>query len=162
MDAALSSAPVRDPDDVWGAAFDSAADPMMLLDPHRDRIVDANSAACALLGYDRALLRQMKISVLHAGQVPALIVFTQAVFDRGSFWTTSLTPRHAAGNELRLEYTGSLIPQDGTPLVLLAMNDLEQRRRRLVDATAEDHMRGGIAAWQRSNACSATSNARTS
>jgi PAS domain S-box-containing protein len=29
------------------------------------------------------------------------------------------------------------------------MNDLEQRRRRMVDVTAEDHMRGGIAAWQR-------------
>jgi PAS domain S-box-containing protein len=148
MDAALSSAPSRDPD-VWNAAFDFAADPMMLLDPHADRIVDANPAVCKLLGYDRTLLLQMKISALHAGQVPALIVFTQAVFDKGSFWTTSLTPRHAAGNELRLEYTGSLIPQDGTPLVLLAMNDLDQRRRRLVDATAEDHMRGGIAAWQR-------------
>ena len=89
----------------------------------------------------------MKISALHAGQLPALIVFTQAVFAKGSFWTTSLMPRHAAGNELRLEYTGSLIPQERTPLVLLAMSDLEERRRRLVDATAEDHMRGGIAAW---------------
>jgi PAS domain S-box-containing protein len=148
MDAALSSAPARDLD-LWGAAFDFASQPMMLLDPHGDRIVDANPAVCTLLGYDRALLRQMKITALHAGQVPALIVFTQAVFDRGSFWTTSLTPRHAAGNELQLEYTGSLIPQDGTPLVLLVMYDLEQRRRRLVDATAEDHMRGGIAAWQR-------------
>ncbi len=147
MDAALSSAPARDLD-LWGAAFDFASQPMMLLDPHGDRIVDANPAVCTLLGYDRALLRQMKITALHAGQVPALIVFTQAVFDKGSFWTTSLTPRHAAGNELRLEYTGSLIPQEGAPLVLLAMNDLEQRRRRLVDATAEDHMRGGIAAWQ--------------
>ncbi len=135
--------------DLRGAAFDFAAEPMMLLDPHSDRIVDANPAVCTLLGYDRALLRQMKISALHAGQVPALIVFTQAVFDKGSFWTTSLTPRHAAGNKLRLEYTGSLIPQDGTPLVLLAMSDLEQRRRRFVDVTAEDHMRGGIAAWQR-------------
>ena len=148
MDAALPSAPVRDPE-LWGAAFDFAADPMLLLDPHGDHILEANPAACTLLGYDRSLLRQIKISALHAGQVPTLIVFTQAVFDKGSFWTTSLTPRHAAGRKLRLEYTGSLIPRDGTPLVLLTMNDLEQRRRRLVDAAAEDHMRGGIAAWQR-------------
>ncbi len=148
MDVSLSPVSGRD-FDVRGAAFDFASEPMMLIDPHGDRIVDANPAVCTLLGYDRALLLQMKISALHAGQVPALIVFTQAVFDRGSFWTTSLTPRHAAGNELRLEYTGSLIPQDGTPLVLLAMSDLEQRRRRQVDATAEGHMRGGIAAWQR-------------
>lgn len=148
MDASASLAP--EPGlDLWEAAFDFAAEPMLLLDPHGDRVVEVNSAACKLLGYDRALLRQMKITALHPGQVPALVVFTQAVFDKGSFWTTSLTPRHAAGGKLRLEYTGSLIPQAGTPLVLLAMNDLEQRRRRLVDATAEDHMRGGITAWQR-------------
>ncbi|EKS42364.1 sigma 54-interacting transcriptional regulator [Afipia clevelandensis] len=148
MDAPLSVSAGKDAD-LWSTAFDFSAEPLLLLDPHGDRIVDVNLAACTLLGYDRALLRQMKITALHTGQVPALIVFTQAVFDKGSFWTTSLTPRHAAGNELRLEYTGSLIPRDSTPLVLLAMNDLEQRRRRMVDATAEDHMRGGIAAWQR-------------
>lgn len=148
MDASVLPMP-GSASDLRGAAFDFAADPMLLLDPHGDRVVDANPAACKLLGYDRELLRQMKISALHAGQVPALIVFTQAIFDRGAFWTTSLTPRHAAGNALRLEYTGSLIPRDGAPLVLLAMNDLEQRRKRLVDAAAEDHMRGGIAAWQR-------------
>ena len=143
-----SAAPGSDVD-LRVAAFDFAAEPMMLLDPHGDRIVDSNPAMCALLGYDRALLKQMKMTALHPGQVPALIVFTQAVFDKGSFWTTSLTPRHAAGNELRLEYSGSAIPRDGTPLLLIAMSDLDQRRRRGVDATAEDHMRGGIAAWQR-------------
>lgn len=148
MDASASLAPGPGPD-LWETAFDFAAEPMLLLDPHGNRIVEVNSAACKLLGYDRALLRQMKITALFEGQVPALVVFTQAVFDKGSFWTTSLTPRHAAGGKLRLEYTGSLIPQAGTRLVLLAMNDLEQRRRRLVDATAEDHMRGGITAWQR-------------
>jgi len=45
----------------------------LLLDPHADQIVDANPAACALLGYDRALLRQTRISALHAGQLPALM-----------------------------------------------------------------------------------------
>jgi PAS domain S-box-containing protein len=66
MDVSLSAAPARD-QELWGAAFDFATEPMMLLDPHGDRIVDANPAICTLLGYDRALLRQMKISTLHAG-----------------------------------------------------------------------------------------------
>ena len=47
-------------------------------------IVDANPAACTLLGYDRALLRETRISALHAGQLPALIVFTQAVLAKGA------------------------------------------------------------------------------
>ena len=88
-------------------------------------------------------------SALHAGQVPALIVFTQAVLDKGAYWTTALTPRHATGQSLRLEYAGSLVPHDGHSLLLITMSDLEARRRRTVDAAAEDHMRGGIAAWQR-------------
>ena len=89
------------------AAFDFAIEPTLLLDPHADLIVDANPAACTLLGYDRALLRQTKISALHAGQLPALIVFTQAVLDKGAYWTNALTPRHATGQTLRLEYAGS-------------------------------------------------------
>jgi formate hydrogenlyase transcriptional activator len=135
--------------DLRTLAFDYLVEPTLLLDPQADQIVDANPAACALLGYDRALLRETKITALHSGQLPALIVFTQAVLDRGSYWTNSLTPRHATGQQLRLEYSGSRFPHEGRMLMLLGMSDLEQRRRRYVDATAEDHMRSGLAAWQR-------------
>ena len=85
-------------------AFDYLVEPTLLLDPHADQIIDANPAACALLGYDRALLRETRISALHPGQLPALIVFTQAVLDKGAYWTNALTPRHATGQPLRLEY----------------------------------------------------------
>jgi formate hydrogenlyase transcriptional activator len=135
--------------DLRAVAFDFAIEPTLLLDPHADLIIEANPAACALLGYDRALLCQTKVSALHAGQLPALIVFTEAVLDKGAYWTTALTPRHATGQSLRLEYAGSRLAHNGRPLVLLTMSDLEARRHRTVDAAAEDHMRGGIAAWQR-------------
>jgi formate hydrogenlyase transcriptional activator len=140
--------PARDAE-LRASAFDFSIQPTLLLDPDADLIVDANPAACALLGYDRALLRQTRASALHAGQVPALIVFTQAVLDKGAYWTDALTPRHATGQSLLLEYAGSLLPHDGRALLLITMSDLEARRRRTVDAAAEDHMRGGIAAWQR-------------
>lgn len=135
--------------DPRAVSFDFALEPTLLLDPDADRIVDANPAACALLGYDRALLRQTRISALHQGQLPALIVFTQAVMAKGAYWTTTLTPRHATGQKLHLEYAGSLVPQGERALLLLTMSDLEARRRRGVDGAAEDHMRSGLAAWQR-------------
>ncbi|HEY0220043.1 MAG TPA: sigma 54-interacting transcriptional regulator [Afipia sp.] len=132
------------------STFDFSAAPLLLLDPKADQIVEANPAACALLGYDRALLRQMKISALHVGQLPQLIVFTQAVMAKGSYWTHTLSPRHAAGKELRLEYAGSLVPRtDCEPLMLLTISDLDERQRRSVDAAADDFMRGGIPAWKR-------------
>lgn len=130
-------------------AFESSVDAMLLVDPYGDRIVDANPAACTLLGYDRALLRQSKASTIHAGQIPVLTVFTQAVLHKGAYWTTALTPRHATGQTLRLEYAGCVLPHEGHALVLLTLTDLEARRRRNVDAAAEDHMRSGISTWQR-------------
>ena len=130
MDLALGFAAGSPETDLHAAAFEFAVEPTLLLDPHADLILDANPAACTLLGYDRALLRQTRVSTLHAGQLPALIVFTQAVLDKGAFWTNALTPRHATGQPLRLEYAGSRVPDDGRALALLTMSDLEARRRR--------------------------------
>src|SRR5206468_12377401 len=107
------------------AAFESSVEATLLVDPFGDQIVDANPAACALLGYDRALLRQTSASTLHAGELPALTVFTQAVLHKGAYWTTALTPRHATGQSLRLEYAGCLVPHDGCTLLLLTLTDLE-------------------------------------
>ena len=44
--------------------------------------------------------------------MPALIVFTQAVMEKGTWWTNALKPRHTTGQS-SLEYAGSLMPQDG-------------------------------------------------
>jgi PAS domain-containing protein len=57
MDTSPSAVAAREAD-LWSAAFDFSAEPLLLLDPHGDRIIDGNRAACALLGYDRALLRK--------------------------------------------------------------------------------------------------------
>ncbi|MGE0563037.1 MAG: sigma 54-interacting transcriptional regulator [Pseudolabrys sp.] len=131
--------------------FDCSPQPMLIFEPHTNRIVDANRAACRLLGYDRDLLRSLDFTALHPGQLPALIVFTQAVLAKGTFWSHSLSARHAAGHELTLEYEASVIPHSGdeAPRVLLIMTDLTERRRRAIDTEADLAMRGGIAQWQR-------------
>ncbi len=129
--------------------FDNSADAMLIVDPFCDRVLDSNPAACQLLGYDRALLRDMKFSALHPGQVPALVVFSQAVLAKGEFWTHSLTPRHAGGKELKLEYSATRLTDETGQTLLIRLSDLIERRRREVDAEAENFVRGGIAEWQR-------------
>ena len=62
MDLALGSAAGAQDVDLQAAAFEFGIEPALLLDPHADLILDANPAACTLLGYDRALLRQTKVS----------------------------------------------------------------------------------------------------
>ncbi|MCJ2116885.1 sigma 54-interacting transcriptional regulator [Methylobacterium sp. J-001] len=119
---------------------------MLVLDPVGDRIVDANPAAVRLLGYDRVVLRAMAASALHPGQLPALIVFTQGALAKGQWWSQSLIPRHADGKSLRLEYAASPL---GDGQLLVTLFDLDARRRRVIDGQADQHMRAGIAEWQR-------------
>ncbi|MBU1314295.1 MAG: sigma 54-interacting transcriptional regulator [Alphaproteobacteria bacterium] len=133
-----------------GSIFDLSPQPEMIFDPMADRVLAANSAACRLLGYDHAALLQMTVTELHDGQVPTLIVFTQAILDKGSYWTTALRPRHATGREVEVEYVGSRLPIDGSrQLIIVCLHDLHERRRRSIDSAAEDFMGGGLTEWQR-------------
>jgi PAS domain S-box-containing protein len=137
-------------DAAFGSIFEASPQAMLVLEPRDNRIADANRAACRLLGYDRELLHDLPFTSLHPGQLPALIVFTQAVLAKGTFWSHSLSARHAAGNELTLEYEASVISGPGDPpRLLLIMTDLNERRRRAADTEADLAMRGGIAQWQR-------------
>ena len=133
-----------------GSIFDLSPQPEMIFDPMADRVLAANSAACRLLGYDHAALLQMTVTELHDGQIPTLIVFTQAILDKGSYWTTALRPRHASGREVEVEYIGSRLPIDSTrQLIIVCLHDLHERRRRSIDSAAEDFMGGGLTEWQR-------------
>ncbi|KQP16457.1 sigma 54-interacting transcriptional regulator [Methylobacterium sp. Leaf93] len=139
---------VAPPASPYGPAFDRAAEAMLVLDPVADEIRDANPAAARLLGYDPDVLRGMRVTGLHPDQVPTLIVFTQAVQARGRDWTHALSPRHAEGHGLHVEYSGTILP--GEPaLLLVSLFDLDERRRRLVDTEADAHMRAGLTEWQR-------------
>jgi len=126
------------------SVFAAAPQAMLVVDPFGDRILDANPAAGRLLGYPD--LGSLRLSALHPGQLPALVVFSEAVLARGSYWTRTLAPRHADGRALAVEYAASLLPGGQ---ILIALRDLDTDRRRSVDAEADAYMQGGIAEWQR-------------
>ncbi|WP_147018626.1 sigma-54 interaction domain-containing protein [Methylorubrum extorquens] len=142
------SSPVPGAPSVYGPAFDENREAMLVFEPLRDGIDDANAAAARLLGHDRAALRATPVSALHPDQRPALVVFTQAVLAEGQWWTQGLTPRHGAGKALRLEYAGCVLSGEPTRL-LVTLFDLDERERRRIDREAEAHMRAGLPEWQR-------------
>ncbi|OYZ66588.1 MAG: histidine kinase, partial [Rhizobiales bacterium 24-66-13] len=133
----------------FGPAFDAGIEAELAVDTETARILDANPAACRLLGHAREALKAMQIFDLHPGQASALVVFTQAVMDRGAHWTRSLTPHHADGRPLRLEYAGIQVSSPRGRTLLITLHDLEARHRRDIDADADSFMREGIAEWQR-------------
>ena len=132
----------------FGPVFEAGPDPMLVLEPEEDRIADANPAAARLLGAARSALRGARASALFPGQLAALTVFTQAALARGHWWTRALSPRHAAGRDLRVEATA--FPLAGPPIrLLVTLADPDARHRRQVDDAAEAYMRAGLTEWQR-------------
>jgi PAS domain S-box-containing protein len=132
--------------------LDHLAVPILLLRPHDDAIADANPAACRLFGQDRAALRAMPATALHPDQRPELVVFSEAVMARGTWWTRDLAPRHASGRALEVEYAGSLLPAaEGPPAILVVITDLIEARRRELHQEAALHMRGGLEEWRRTD-----------
>lgn len=135
--------------DLLGLAFEHSGDASIAIDPAADRIVGVNARAAVLLGKSRDALMATRVSVLHPNQMPALLVFTEAVLLKGSFWTQTLAPRHADGRLLKLEYSATVLPTPHGPWLLVCMHDIEERQRRLVDQEADLYMRSGLNEWQR-------------
>ena len=135
------------PAETTDTVFEGAPQAMLVIDPASDRVLDANPAACRLFGYDRDTLCGTSVTALHPDQRPALIVFSQAVLQKGRWWTRGLSPRHATGRELKVEYVGAAFGSEGR--LLLTATDLEELRRRNVDSEADYYVRGGLAEWQR-------------
>ena len=133
----------------FGRIFEAAPAPMIALNPATDRVLDANPAASQLLGYDRAMLREMRVTALHPGQLPALIVFTDGVLAKGEYRTRGLKPRHATGHELAVEYAGSRLSEGAAPDLLLVVTDLAAQRKRDTDTEADLYIRSGLEEWQR-------------
>ncbi|WP_453962562.1 sigma 54-interacting transcriptional regulator [Amorphus suaedae] len=124
--------------------------PMLVIDPSTDATVWANGQAARFFGLDLGALLDQRFSRLHPGQLPALIVFSEAVMTLGSYWTRELTPQHAADQKLRVEYRGDRIDAEGGKrLLLLTVIDLVEQERHTTDAEANRFWTSGIAEWQR-------------
>ncbi|MCG6114829.1 MAG: sigma 54-interacting transcriptional regulator [Mesorhizobium sp.] len=121
--------------------------PLMVVDPVADRIVSANAACEDLLGIARNRLAGERFSALHPGQLPALMVFTEAVLTLGRYWTRDLVPRHATDAKLQIEYRGESL--DGGRTILLTLLDLMEQTRHAKDTAANRFQNSGIAEWQR-------------
>ncbi|HEV7257203.1 MAG TPA: sigma 54-interacting transcriptional regulator [Bosea sp. (in: a-proteobacteria)] len=129
-------------------SFESASDPALAVEAGSGRILAVNGPGRRLFAAD-GNLDGARVVELFPGQVPALTVFTEAVLHKGSYVTRALAPRRADGLAGAFECLGTVIEGAPVPSILLSFSDLDARRQRDLDADAEDHMRGGIAEWRR-------------
>ncbi|MFT0633834.1 sigma 54-interacting transcriptional regulator [Pseudomonas sihuiensis] len=120
----------------------------LVIDPTCDRILHANPACCALLGWPQEELLTLRASRLWAHDLGALVTFTEEVQVRGNAWRDGLGLLRRDGEPLEVEIDGSRLEHEGASLLGL----LIQQRRRLDAlrglAEAERYQRQGLLEWQ--------------
>ncbi|UKV14024.1 sigma 54-interacting transcriptional regulator [Thalassospiraceae bacterium SW-3-3] len=149
MDQIANPPPPTVSDALYQQALASHIHPTLLVHPQSDRIMFANQAAADLLGRSISDLKSTAMSSLHKGQVPSLVVFSQAALYHGFAWTRGLNLMHADGTEIQLEHEARALHWDGEDYLIIILCDLDARHRRDVDAEADNYLREGIAEWRR-------------
>ncbi len=132
--------------------FDLGLEPALVVDPLSDRIVAVNAECCRFLKQSRAWLLQGRLTTLFPDQVPALVVFTESVLAKGRDRTRTLRIDNTDTGPGRLEIGGVRMDRDDRQFLVLTLYDLDERDRRDMDAQAETYLRGGIDAWNRTQA----------
>ncbi|MET4732138.1 PAS domain S-box-containing protein [Thalassospira sp. MBR-102] len=149
MDQIANPPPPTVSDALYQQALASHIHPTLLVHPQSDRIMFANQAAAHLLGRSISDLKSTAMSSLHKGQVPSLVVFSQAALYHGFAWTRGLNLMHADGTEIRLEHEARALHWEDEDYLIIILCDLDARHRRDVDAEADNYLREGIAEWRR-------------
>jgi PAS domain S-box-containing protein len=109
--------------------FARSSDPAFLADPLNDRILAANPAGCALLGYTLEELLATSISHVHPADMPRLRDFVERVLEDGQGSTVRLTCRTKNGTFLPIEMSLIATRSDGGHILALLQDRSEHRQR---------------------------------
>jgi PAS domain S-box-containing protein len=113
-----------------GTVFEHSDEPAYLMDPESDRILAANDAGCALLGYTRAELLETPISQIHPSELPELSELLDRVLRHGRASTITLTCRTKTGTFLPTEICVHALEIGGRTRLLGLVHDRSEHRQR--------------------------------
>lgn len=108
--------------------FEESSDAVYLMDPVDDRIVEANRAGCALLGYTRGELLVSTVSDIHPAEMPELREFLERALRDGSASTVKLTCRTKSGHFLPTEISIHVVESGGRRYILGLVQDRSEHR----------------------------------
>lgn len=133
---------------VADSLFEMAPELQLLIDPFADRVLAANAAARRFFN-SPSLVEGVKPSQLFSQVVPQLIVFSQAVLNKGRRWTNELLCQTEKGRHRRVECHAVSVPIDDMPAILMSLRDIEQQHHLRAVADAETFVRLGLSEWRR-------------
>ncbi len=98
-------------------------DPAFLIDPDGGRIVGANAAACAFLGYDADELAHMTPADIHPHEIPRLDAFLAAVREHNRWCSNELACRARDGMLIPAQIRASLVHLEGKDYIATIVRD---------------------------------------
>lgn len=129
--------------------FELAPGAQVLIDPYADRLLTANAAARSLIGCKAEDVPGIVPSRLLGGELARLVVFTQAVLEKGSAWSDSLMCRNTDGQLRQVECHAARVANHRGVAILVAIRDVEQQRYRRAASEANEFVRRGLSEWRR-------------
>ncbi len=121
---------------------------VLLIDPYRDRIVQANPAAQQLLGYTQHSLLALRPSRLFCPDLAKMISFSQAVLHQGSGWNNELHAQTAEGELLRLEISASSPQEQADSLMIWTLRHYDKLEELRKTTEANSLHREGLERWK--------------
>ena len=112
-----------------GTVFEHSDEPAYVMDPGSDRILAANDAGCAMLGYTRAELLETPISQIHPSELPELSELLERVLRHGRASTITLTCRTKSGTFLPTEISVHAVEIGGRTRILGLVEDRSEHRQ---------------------------------
>jgi len=110
--------------------FARSREPAYVMDPEHNRILAANDAGCALLGYTREELLETPISRIHPAELAELSELLERVLKHGRASTVKLTCRTKRGTFLPTEILLHALELDGQIRILGLVQDRSEHRQR--------------------------------
>ena len=120
-----------------------------LVSPVENRILEANQAACELLGHSHEALLLVKPSTLFKSTLPVLITFSQSLMEQKRGWTECLEVETRDGERIPIECNGVAASIDGMDILILNLRSKAVIERRQSDTMIRDYIEGGIIEWMR-------------
>ena len=124
-----AEAAVRESEARFHSIFEHSNDAIFLIDITADEILDANSKACRMLGYEREELLSLSVSTIHPDEMPKLEAFLKSVVAEGQGWTDELTCLTKKGQTLSAEISASTAEIGGRSCMIAVVRDVTERRR---------------------------------
>ena len=117
-------------DELFEQLFEVSREPAYIVDPREDRILAANQAGCAMLGYTHEELLATPVSHIHPAELPQLSEFLDRVLRDGQGSTIKLTCRTKQGEFLPTEMSLHAFESGGGVQILGLVQDRSEHRQR--------------------------------